>query len=545
MSNYVKFKGDKMSITCYEMLLKGCDLQKGSILFNKHKLTMAKFIKDIDTLADSLHNMGFKKGDVLTIYLPTCPQSLEAFYACSKLGIVANIVHPLLPIEKLKENLEATKSKGLMYYDILVKNHKVLNSLNQILINCSVSNYLVFRKLFYYLFARSKYKTNQESIHYSKLIKRNKFYDELGVEGKGYNIACTMHSGGTSGQPKIIKLSNRALNNLSTSLEKMYTRKERNHEYGLVALPMFHAYGLGVAVHTCLTNGYSLILMPKFQPKKMNNYVKYHNVTFIAGVPIMFRKMLSYKNFYGKHLRKLRDLWCGGDILNETFVEHIDTILEKYNSPARLMRGYGLTEVSSVCAVNTLNNYKKNSCGKPIPNTKIEIWDDNEEKLKNNTIGEIVIESPSMMTGYLDKENGQGFVVKNKKKYIKTGDLGYLDEDGFLFVVDRKKRSIKISAVNVFPSEIENTVKELPYIEEVCAVPYHYNEKTYIRLYVSTNNSQLNKNKVHKEILEHCQKKLIKYSIPREIVILDNLPRTNMGKIDYKTLQNIGSYDDK
>ncbi len=534
-----------MSTTCYEMLLNGCDLQKGSILFNKHKISMARFIRNIDSLADSLYDLGFRKGDVLTIYLPTCPQSLEAFYACSKLGVIANIVHPLLPMDQLKENLLATKSKGLMYYDILVKNHKELNNLNQILINCSVSNYLIFRKLFYYLFARSKYKTNKLSLNYSKLIKPNKIYENVDIEGKGYNIVCTMHSGGTSGEPKIIKLSNKALNNLSVSLEKMYTRKNREHEFGLVALPMFHAYGLGVAVHTCLTNKYSLILMPKFQPKKMNSYIKYHNVTFIAGVPIMFRKMLDYKNFYGKHLRKLRDLWCGGDVLNETFVEHIDTILEKYKSPARLMRGYGLTEVSSVCAVNTLDNYKKNSCGRPIPNTKIEIWDDKDNKLGANTIGEIVIDSPSMMTEYLDKEQGQGFAIKNKKKYIKTGDMGYLDEDGFLFIVDRKKRSIKISAVNVFPAEIEKVVKELSIVEEACAVSYHYNEKTYIRLYISLNDNQLNKNKAQKEILEQCQNKLLKYSIPREVIFVDELPRTNMGKVDYKKLQNVGSYDEK
>ena len=263
--------------TCYEMLINNCDLKKGSILFNRHKISMNKFLKDIEEFAISLVELGFKKGDVLTIYLPTCPQALVGFYVCSKLGVIANIVHPLLPLDKLKENLLQTKSKGLMFYDILIKDHKELVGLNQILISCSIANYVFFRKGLYYLYTKIKSKTCNHTLKYSKLINhKNKNSTANIVTGLGLcdDVVCTMHSGGTSGQPKIVQITNRALNELSISLEKMYTRKERGTEYGLVALPMFHAYGLGVAVHTCLTNKYSLILVPKFIPKEINNLIK-------------------------------------------------------------------------------------------------------------------------------------------------------------------------------------------------------------------------------------------------------------------------------
>lgn len=222
---------------------------------------MKMFLRDIDNFSISLRNLGFKKGDVLTIYLPTCPQSLVAFYACSKLGIVANIVHPMLPLEQLKNNLLQTKSKGLMFYDILIKDHKELANFNQILINCSISNYFIFRKFFFFMFAITKSKSYKKTLKYAKLIKHKKGQSETKVVGKGEDVVCTMHSGGTSGQPKIIEIQNKALNELSISLEEMYTRKIRGggSEYSLVALPMFHAYGLGVSVHTCLTNKYSLI----------------------------------------------------------------------------------------------------------------------------------------------------------------------------------------------------------------------------------------------------------------------------------------------
>ena len=322
-------------------------------------------------------------------------------------------------------------------------------------------------------------------------------------------------------------------------LPGVVARRELQPDFvaGQVAVDV-HAYGLGVSVHTCLTNQYSLILIPKFKPKTFNNLIRSYNVTFFAGVPIMFKKMIQHKNFYGKHLQKLKDLWCGGDVLTESFVEHFDTILEKYNSSARLFRGYGLTEVSSVCAANTFENYKPFSCGKAIPNTKIEIWDEQNKPLKPKTIGEIAVASPSVMKGYLNEVNG--FVYKDKLKWIKTGDMGYMDEEGFLYILDRRKRSIKINAINVFPSEIENLVKKIDEIDEACAVPYHFNDKTYIKLYITLKNKNeedVNVEKIKKEILNLCKNNLIKYSVPRMIEVIDAMPRTDFGKIDFKKFE--------
>ncbi len=523
--------------TCYEMLRDNVDIKKGNIIFYNHKIPMKTFLRNIEDFAISLKKLSFKKNDVLTIYLPTCPQALVAFYACSKLGVIANIVHPLLPIEKLKDILKQMNSKGLMFFDVLFKNQKVLSDLDQTLIKCSIADYVTFRKPFFSIFIKCKCKSYKYALKYSELIKHSKKENDTEISGKSSDVVCRMHSGGTSGQPKIIELQNSAFNNLSIELEKMYTRKERGggSEYSLVALPVFHAYGLGVSIHTCLTNGYSAILVPSFQPKKLNNFIKKYNVTFFSGVPIMFKKMIAYKNFYGKHLMKLRDLWCGGDVLTESFVEYFDMILERYKSPARLFRGYGLTEVTSVCTANTFENYKPYSCGKAIPGTKVEIWDDDNNPLSPNTIGEIVVNSPSCMKGYLNEANC--FVYKGKEKWVKTGDLGYLDNDNFLFILDRRKRSIKINAINIFPSEIESLVKELKYIDEACAVPYHYNEKIYIKLYITLSDKNILKEKgeerIKREIIMLCQSKLIKYSVPKIIEIIDEMPRTNFGKIDF------------
>ena len=197
--------------TCYEMLKENVDIKKGNIIFYNHKISMKTFLRNIDDFAISLKKLNFNKNDVLTIYLPTCPQALVAFYACSKLGVIANIVHPLLPIEKLKDILKQMNSKGLMFFDVLVKNQKVLSGLNQTLIKCSIADYVVFRKPFFSIFIKCKCKSYKPVLKYSELIKHSKKEMDTKINGKGDNVVCRMHSGGTSGQPKIIELQNKYL----------------------------------------------------------------------------------------------------------------------------------------------------------------------------------------------------------------------------------------------------------------------------------------------------------------------------------------------
>ena len=519
------------------MLLEGCDREKGGILFLGHRIPMKNILNDIESFAAGLRSRGFVRGDVLTIYLPTCPQAVVAFYACSKLGVIANIVHPLTSAEKLREIADAVHSKGLMYYDLLAGDGRCFSDMGQILIRCSVSDYVVVRRGLFLLYAKLRFGKGR-GISYRRWIGGESTETEGAAEGRSEDVVCTMHSGGTSGEPKIVRLQNKAFNHLSASLEQMYTRKVRGRgkEYALAALPIFHAYGLGVAIHTCLTNGYSLILMPQFKPKKINAEIRRRNVTFFVGVPVMFRKMIRYKNFYGEHLAKLRDLWCGGDVLEEAFVEYFDTILKKYGCPARLFRGYGLTEVCGVCAANTFENYRAQSCGKAIPNTRIEIWDESDNALPARQLGEIVISSESVMEGYQDSA---GTVEKEGRKWVRSGDYGWLDPDGFLYMVDRKKRSVKINGMNVFPSEIEKIAKARPEVSDACAVSYHYKQKVYFKLYL-TLSAPLDAHReeaLKRELKEECRNKLIRYAVPYEIEILDEMPRTAFGKIDFRRLE--------
>ncbi len=512
-----------MSETCYEMLVKNAN-RKGFIVYYGHKIKISRFLQDVDSFAVGLHSLNLQKGEVVTIYLPTCPQSLVAFYACSKLGLVANIVHPLIPFKLLKENSKKVQSKVLLFYDALVKNEKELLDMNQILVRCSIADYVTVRKPIFSLYA-SVIGKREKVLTYKSLCKQG----DVDVLGSGEDVVCYMHSGGTSGSPKIVKLTNFAVNQTALGIKTMYHPTVDESCYNLVTLPVFHAYGLCAGVHAPLIIGYSLVLIPKFKAKTVFATLKKYKVTCWSVVPAMLKKLIKANCFDNKKaLKDLDVIWCGGDVLDESLVEEINGTLKKYCT-AQLMRGYGLTEVCGVCVVNNYDHYKKASCGQPMQTCKVQIWDDNRNVLPANQLGEIVICSQGNMQGYLE---GEDCIVDN---WVLTGDIGYLDEEGFLYIVDRKKRSIKIAAVNVFPSQIENCVKQLAFVDEACAVGVTVDDKPYIKVFV-TLKTDMESQQVENAVKEICQANLIRYSVPQYVEVLSVMPRTPLGKIDFKFL---------
>lgn len=515
--------------SCYKEMVDRCK-RDGGIVYYDHKIPMSDFLRDVDSFAANLAGLGIGKGDVITVYLPTCPQSLVAFYACSKIGAIASFVHPVTPVAELKEYVAKTESKLLLFYDVLVNDERKLITPNVTLVRCSICDYVFWRKPAYYMyvnFGRSRLKT---AVKFRNLTQK---CDDVQDVGQGNDVVCYMHSGGTSGEPKIVKISNDAFNKSVLTIIAMYHQTFENDNYYLCTLPVFHAYGLCNAVHTGLLAGCNLALVPKFDSKVVNRYFDRYNVTVWAAVPAMISKMLKEGTFDRPHLRKLDVIWCGGDTLDEGLVETADTVIRKHGSRGKVMRGYGLTETCGVCAVNNYDDYAKNSCGKPIGGCSVQIRDDDGNVLPNNTVGEIVLRAYGQMSGYL--EGGEDVTSEG---WLKTGDVGYLDNDGFLYVVDRKKRAVKIAAVNVFPSEVERCIKRLDFVDNACVVPYRYNGKQFIKAYV-TLSKQMPADKAEKLVIEHCKANLIRYSVPRKVEVLDAMPLTKLAKVDYKQLEKM------
>ena len=519
--------------TCYERLLGGVN-RDGYIVYYGHKLPISQFLQDIESFSGALVSLGLTKGDVITLYLPSCPQALVAFYACSKLGMIANIIHPLVPVNLLAENIAKTNSKALLFYDATVKDEAPLTALNQLLVRCSIADYVTVRKAAYKLYSRFSGARVKGIATYSGLLKTGKTVPTQ-IAGKGEDVICYMHSGGTSGQPKIVMLNNTAFNSVTDGMFAMYHPVVHAGDYNLATLPVFHAYGLCSAMHGPLTVGYNIILVPKFDTKAVRKYLNRYCVTVWSVVPAMLKKMLKDGTFDSKGLSSLDVIWCGGDVCEESLVERVDGILSKRGTHARLMRGYGLTEVCGVCIVNNYDYSQKGSCGRPMPGNFVEIWDDTNNMLEQGCQGEIVVAGNGVMSGYIEGDNC--LVQKDGKVWVKTGDIGYLD-DGYLHVVDRKKRSLKIAAVNVFPSQIEQCVKRLDFVSEACAVGHRIKGKQFVKVYV-TLKAPRDYETVKREVINICKQNLIRYAVPYFVEILDEMPRTDFGKVDYKRLSDL------
>ena len=501
-----------------------------------HRIKRSALLSDIDRLAAYFKSAGLRRGDVYTVFLPTCVQSFVAFYALNKIGVIANIVHPLTPPELLKETMDAVGSKGVMLMDLLAKPYvDMLNFHNVPCVVCSNSDYVspaahpAFRG--YELFAAHASSGIKNALSYRAAIHRCPPSD--GVHNNGSDIAVYLHGGGTTGKSKTIKLSSKALNELAYKTGKVEHHNTPGVECSMIVLP---AFGLGVSMHFSMCEGFCCIPVARFKPRKANELMREYKVSFIVGVPNMYKKMFEQKNFEGKHLRNLELLFSGGDIVTEQFLDMFNSTIAKWGGKGRLFRGYGLTEVSSVCCANTYADFKRNSVGKPFYGMRVEIWDKDKKRLPANTVGEIAVSGSTLMEGYLNEPTSGVYTDDSGVRWVLTGDLGYIDEDGFLFFTGRKKRLIIISGYNVYPSDIEEKVIGVAGITEACAVQGYIEAKPIVKLYVALDSEPENKKKKIEEINEFCSENLPRFSRPTKIIILDALPRTRMGKVDFMKL---------
>ena len=498
-----------------------------------------KFFNDVESIAGYLDSKNIKRGDVVTLFLPNTVQSFAAFYAANRIGAIANIVHPLTPPDVLEDILKSTHSKAVFILDILMEKYvSMLRKRNRLVVVCSPSDYAApLMRPAFKVFEKVKVKTKTPSsttASYHTICNLNLRAPKL--EKNGDDIAVFLHGGGTTGKSKTIQLTSKNLNELAYKLSFFDSPHAPGAECSLAVLPLFHAFGLGVVMHFSMCAGFTCIPMTNFSAEKANRLIKKYNITYIVGVPAMFKKMYEASNFDGPHLSKLRLLWAGGDFISDTFLNSFNSLLEKWHAKGKLYRGYGLTEVSSVCTANIKGAYRDNSIGRPLDGITVEIWGEKRKKLPPNTIGEIVISGSTVMAGYYDSEDDGVYVDKKGRRWVCSGDLGYMDEDGFVFFTGRKKRMIIISGYNVYPNDIENEVLKLDYINEACAVQGYVDSKPVIKLFVSLNQPTDNPDEVRKCIKEYCDSKLERFSRPSSVTILDALPRTRMSKIDFMKL---------
>ncbi len=506
-------------------------LDKEKIIFYNNKISGEKLLQQIDSLAYYLVKIGVQKGDAVGICLPNIPQAAISFYAINKIGAVANVIHPKISSNALARIVEETKTKVIFLFDrSIAEFEKVVHSGAKI-ISCSASEYLKGIKKAVASLLEPHMDNN--IINFFGTLTEN---GEVDREVSAFDDAVYLHSSGTTADPKTVVLSSYAFNMLAHNV--MY-RTTLNFEVPddfsmLMVLPIFHGFGLGICLHLALSN-FKIIMMPRFRAGEAIKLIKKHKISVIAGIPAMFEKMLREKQFDGKYLSSLHYIFCGADKLKPETKKRFDEILKKNNSSAEIYEGYGLSEVASVATVNVKGESKAGTQGKPISGTEIRIVDENMQPLPCGEDGEVLMKSPSMMNGYLNYEDNAHFYFDDEgEKWLKTGDIGSLDADGYFIFRGRKKRIIKIGGVNIFPTEIEDCVRKLREIDEACVVRCHRNGKPCIKLVIKMNKSFKYSTLIEQRIKSTIAEEFIKYAVPREIVVTDNLHKTLLGKADYR-----------
>lgn len=504
-----------------------------ALYYEGKSITYKKLNELIKVFAHYYDSLNLKEGDTITLIAPNTPESVAAFFASSMKGLNIHLILPLASEETIIKEIKDKNSKLLVAFSLFLNQYQnIINMHIPMLVLSPTDSLNVIKKVGFSLMNKKSLKTYNEH----KELKRRK--DMKGRDDKVIDYPPSkgrvfLSSGGTSGDPKTIMLSDEAILSLIyQGLDIMsLNEKEALSRSMLAALPMFHGFGLVMGVMTILYFGGSAALLPKFHTKPVIKLIKKKRLSILIGVPIMYEALLRNPKFKGKMLQNLDVLFVGGDFISPSLLDRFNTLLKKYDSKALLLEGYGLTETVTVLSVNTIKEHKEGSVGKPLKNIEVKIIDENHQIVPSHTIGEIIVSGETLMNGYYDGTDC--FITLNDKKYVLTGDLGYLDEDGYLYFVSRKKRIIKKKGMNIFPLAIEKRISQLEFISE-CA--YLSKGETNLETYLFVSIHDIKEDEAEKLIIETFKNSFYEYEMPDHIVFKKSLPKTNVSKIDYNAL---------
>ena len=445
------------------------------------------------------------------------------------------MLHPLSKEESIIEDYRNKGAKLLVSASILLANMpKIIDSEMEILSLPIKSSLPFVKKLLYPLVNKT------DRIDYRKYPRIHCFDDYRSIDETYISYPSTegriyLGSGGTSGKEKSIVLSDFAFLSLTKATPKIIGRLDGDFTnlQMFSALPLFHGFGLSIGIMTMLYYGGNDFLVPKFRSRKAVEALKRNKKTIFVGVPAMYQAMINNKDFSGEKLKNILVSFVGGDFIPPTLFEAFEGRIRSYGGNSYLHEGYGLTETVTVNSVNTDAEHKKGSIGKTIDGVKALIINDEGEILSANEPGEIVVSGPTLMNGYLEGENP--FVDIDGVRYVKTGDLGKMDEDGYLYFLSRKKRTIKKKGFNIYPLLVEKEVSSLPEIKE-CAYLSRFGEKeeeTFLFVHLADGIDQ----KTAEERIVSCIKeKFYDYVVPNHLLFVGKFPRTKVAKMDTKAL---------
>ena len=510
------------------------------------------FFKNIDMVARSLKSLGVKEKDIVSICMPNMPEAVYLFYACNKIGAIADMIHPLSSPEQLKIYLSENESKILFLVDFNYDKYKsvikkslvkdtVLVSVKESMPRLLSIGYTITHN--FHLSILNNYDNGFMS--WKKFLSYDNYKGELTSNMKYSDTAVILHSGGTTGTPKGIMLSNYNFN-AEMQQDGVNVYDVRPGDKIVTILPIFHGFGLCICLHTALCLRVENILMPEFNIKRFARCMKNDKPHVLLGVPTMWEAMMSSDAMDNVDLSQMKYLISGGDHLSPSNEAKFNDFLHKHGARINVSKGYGMTESVAATCYTFPGTNAPGSIGIPMVGNRLKIVDPNTNKeLPLGVEGEIVINGPTVMKGYLNNKKETDKILKRDKNgdlWLHTGDIGYISPEGLVYYTSRLKRMIVVSGFNVYPSQIEAVINDIDGVKQcvVVGIPHKYKMHVPKAFIVLRDDYKNKKNVVLKEIKDACKKKLSVYSQPKEYEFRDSLPKTIMGKVDYKELEKDG-----
>lgn len=517
--------------------------------FQGKKTTYKQFLNKIELLGKAYRSIGINEGDTVTVCMPNTPQGVDTFYALNRIGAVPAMIHPLSAVGEIAFYINTAQSKAVLVVDLFYE--KVLEALKQVdhsvkVVVAHIKDELPFPlNMLYPLTLKKKPaplpKDNKDIIDWADFVSAGKKAPALTNEfPKKDDTAVILFSGGTTGTSKGIQLTNLNMNALAAQVAS-------NAGFSMEGLrmfsvmPLFHGFGLGVGIHTALMASGTCIIIPQFTIQTYARDVKKYKPNVIVGVPTLYEALLRSEGF-DFDLSFLRGMFCGGDSLSVELKKKVDKFLKDHNATIQVREGYGTTECVTASCLTPYDTYREGSIGIPFSDTYYAIVNpQNDTEVPYGEEGEICICGPTVMKGYLNNAEETASTLRvhaDGNVWLHTGDLGVMDEDGFVYYKQRMKRLIIVSGINVYPSQVENAIDAHPDVLLSCAVgvpdPYKMH---VVKAFVVLRQGVDPSDKIKEEIIENCKKNISRYGVPKEIEFRTELPKTLVGKVAYRVLE--------
>ena len=517
--------------------------------FMGRSTTYRKMVQEIEKCAKSLKTLGVRPGDKITIAMPNCPQAIYMFYAVNLVGGIANMIHPLSAEKEIEFYLNESQSTTAItldqFYDKFEHIRQNTGIINIIIASVKDALSRTIRAGYMLTDGRKIQKIPDDApvIRWREFMDMSRFcfYKNFRVE-RGYDDpAVILYSGGTTGTTKGIVLTNGNFNALAQQIiatNPMFRPGDRM----LAAMPLFHGFGLGVCVHSMLANGGRCILIPRFTAKSYAKQIVKYKCNFIAGVPTLYEALLRLPSMDGADLSSLKGVFSGGDSLSIELKKKFDKFLYDHHAVIQVREGYGTTETVTACCLTPTHIYKEGSIGLPFPDTYIKIVKPGtDEELPYGEEGEILLAGPTVMKEYMNHPDETAKTLRKHDDgltWVYTGDLGVMDEQGFIYFRGRAKRMIISSGYNVYPGQIENILDANDMVQMSCVigVPDAYKMQK-VKAFVMLKPGVEANAGTRDALLGYCRKHVAKYAMPYDIEFRDELPKTLVGKVAYRVLE--------